>query len=573
MTTLSRLSICTALALMAGTAAGQPAPAPPAPVPDPPTTPATPATTPATAPQDPGAPAPAPQDPQDRGAPAPAPEPPTSPPPGREPRRPAPPATRVPRKQDPARTHPDWSSLRRLRDQGRMTENEYQRALQDLADLADLEEMNSARSSDALTLVVSRLYLTLFGHVQADVKWDSTQSCLDFCGSLPIQKPGTLRGEHGRLIFSPRSSRLGLRFAAPPQYGIYTRGLLETDFLGPTETTEQGVWSSPVLRIREAWLRLETPIVDVLIGQTANLFGWSGAYLVAGVQQPGLPGQMYQRTPQLRLSRAIPLRRFRAELAFAAQRPPQQDAGVPEMAFGARLSLVRWTGYHTSHLAGSVVQPASIAITGDTRRFAIAEFSTEPREARIRWGGGVAINAFIPIIPATATSRENALSISGELVVGSGISDMYSGLGSAGTVNAAIPPAMPWDMPGTYTPNFDPGLAAFDVLGRLELIRWTSFLVGVELYPAGAGGRVGLWANYGHMESSNSYRFGGPDAVVNDPVLGRTREKEDFLDVGVFVDPTASTRVGSGLAYFRDRYVDATIATSYSVMTSAWLFF
>jgi hypothetical protein len=560
MTMFSRLSICTALALIAGRhAAAQPAPTPQPPV-DPARDqrPTPPVPDPAAPSQDAGAPA------QDPGPPG---EPPASPPPAVAPKRPVAPGTAAPQKKEGV-TLRDASSLRRLRDQGRMTENEYQRALQ------DLREMSGTRSADALTLVVSGLYLTLFGHVQTDVKWDSTQSCLDFCGSLPIQKAGTLRGDHGRLIFSPRGSRLGLRFAAPPQYGIYTTGLLEADLFGSTDPTEQGVWSSPVLRLREAWVRLETPIVDILIGQTANLFGWSAKYLVTGVQQPGLPGQMYQRTPQLRLSRTFPLRRrFTADVAFAAQRPPQQDAAAPEMAFGARLSLVGWTGYHTSHLAGSVVQPASIAVTGDTRRFAIAEFSTAPREARIRWGGGIAVNAFLPIIPATETSRDNALSISGELVVGSGTSDMYNGLGSAGTVNAAIPPAMPGELAGTYTPNFDPGLAAFDVLGNLELIRWTSYLVGAELYPAGVGGRVGLWANYGHMESSNSYRFGGPDAVVNDPALGRTREKEDFVDLGVFVDPMASLRVGAGLAYFRDRYVDATIATSYSVMTSAWLSF
>jgi len=43
---------------------------------------------------------------------------------------------------------------------------------------------------------------------------------------------------------------------------------------------------------------------------------------------------------------------------------------------------------------------------------------------------------------------------------------------------------------------------------------------------------------------------------------------------GVFLRPDAiSTRIGSGLAYFRDHYVDGTIAKNYSVMSSAFLFF
>ncbi len=62
---------------------------------------------------------------------------------------------------------------------------------------------------------------------------------------------------------------------------------------------------NPVLRFRHAYLKLETPVVDILIGQTWNLFGWQANYLVTSVQEPGLPGQMFQRTPQLRISKTI----------------------------------------------------------------------------------------------------------------------------------------------------------------------------------------------------------------------------------------------------------------------------
>lgn len=555
-----RLSIWMVLVLVlvmhAGASSAQPAP-PPSPdadpsgqPPEPPADPPEPRPTPSA--DDTAPPAPTVTPPPVSVAPPPVVPPPVGPP--------------APASPDPAVARGvEWTSLRLLRAKGLLSEDEYQTALRDMNGVAG--------GPDASTLVVSRLKVTLFGYVQADFKYDSTQSCLDFCATLPIQKAGTYRGDHGRVIFSPRDSRLGLRFAAPEEHGVRVTGLLETDFFGPTTTTEQGVWSNPVLRIRHAWLKVETPIVDILLGQTGNLFGWASAYLVAGSQEPGLPGQMYQRTSQLKLSRTFKMRRFTADVAVALERPPQQDSARPELVAGFRVALDRLVGYHTYYLAGSVLQPASIAVTADHRRFAIAEFSTTPHRANRRTGGGVAINAFIPIIPASKTSRDNALALGGELVVGSGISDMYTGLGSAGTINAAIPPAMPGGMPGTYTPNFDPGLAAYDVTGRLELIRWTSYIVGLEFYPGGLGGRLGTWANYGHMESPNSHRFGGPDAVVFDPVLGRTREKEDFFDLGLFFDPTASTRVGSGFAYFRDLYVDATVAKNYSVMTSAWLFF
>jgi hypothetical protein len=557
-----RLSICTALALLdhdLPTAAAQPAPAPPPPAPSSPTDqPATPSDArdtsivPYALPSAPLAPAPSEQS-------APSPLAPSSTPSS----SPSSPTSAAP---DPSvARRVEWTSLRLLHAKGILSDAEYQTALTDMSGVIG--------AADATTLVVSKLSVTLFGYVQADFKWDSTQSCLDFCASLPIQKQGSYRGDHRRVIFSPRDSRLGIRFAAPEEHRIRASGLIEADFFGPTTTTEQGVWSNPVLRLRQAWIKLETPIVDILLGQTGNLFGWASAYLVTGSQEPGLPGQMYQRTSQLKLSRAFKLRNFTIDTAAALERPPQQDSGTPEIVGGVRISRIGRLGYHTFYLASSVLQPASVAVTVDWRRFAISEFSTAPTRANLRTGGGVAFNAFLPILTASRTSHDNALALTAEVVIGSGTSDMYTGLGSGGTVNAAIPPAMDGGTPGTYPANFDPGLAAYDVTGRLELIRWTSAILGLEFYPGGLGGRLGLWANYGHMESSNSYRYGGPDAIVNDPVLGRTREKEDFLDAGVFFDPTASTRIGTGLAYFRDRYVDATVATNYSVMTSAWLFF
>jgi hypothetical protein len=562
MTTFVRLSIATALALGSLARASSAQPSPPAPAssagtltapPGPPDgAPGTPATPPLVDPFPPEPP------------PAPAGEPATSP---------SAPVTSPSGPGDATLARGvEWTSLRLLRAKGVISDAEYDAALRDMSGITG--------GADAATLVVSKLQLTLFGYAQADFKYDSTQSCLDLCGALPIQKRGTYRGDHGRLIFSPRGSRFGVRFAAQKARGVRLSGLLETDFLGSgpglganDATTEQDLWSSPVLRLRQAWIKVETPIVDVLLGQTGNLFGWASAYLVTGSQQPGFPAQMYQRTSQLKLSRSFRYFGFTADVAVAVERPPQQDSAVPELVAGARLAWDRWTGYHTFALAGSVLQPASIAVTVDHRRFAIAELSAAPRRALRRTGGGVAINAFLPILRATRDSHDHALAISAERVSGEGISDMYTGLGAAGTINPPVPPAMPGDMPGTYTPNFDPGLAAYDQLGNLELIQWASYIVGLEYYPGGFGGRLGAWVNYGHMQSANSYRFGGSDAVVNDPVLGRTREKEDFVDAGLFFDPTPSTRVGSGFAYYRERYVDGAVAKSYSVMSSAFLFF
>jgi hypothetical protein len=196
-----------------------------------------------------------------------------------------------------------------------------------------------------------------------------------------------------------------------------------------------------------------------------------------------------------------------------------------------------------------------------------------PRGSHTRTGGGIAFDAYLPILSATKEHKDNALSVIGELVIGRGISDMYTALGAAGTSNAAIPPANPGDPAGTYASNFDAGLAAYDANGNLELIKWTSYMAGAEYYPAGTDGRVGIFANYGHMQSANSGRFGGPAATVMDPVLGKTRESEDFYNAGLFADPTKATRIGLDGAIYADHYVDGTTAKNYSIMSTAFLFF
>jgi len=456
-----------------------------------------------------------------------------------------------------------WTSLRLLRDKGVISEAEYASAVRDLGAMVG--------AGEATTLVVSKLATTLYGYVEGNMFYDSTQSCQEFCGNAQIQKPGTYRGDHGRTIFSPRNSRFGVRIAAPETHGIRVSGLIETDFLGPTTTTEQGQWSNPVLRVRHAYVKLDTPIVDILIGQTWNLFGQQPNYFVASVQRPGIPGQLFARTSQLKLGKTLRSHGVTTELAVAANRPPQEDSSTPEGVASVRLLFDGWTGLHTGSLSSAVaIQPASLAVSGDLRKFRIAEFSATPQTGHVRIGGGVAFDAYLPIIPATKQAKANALSLTGELAIGSGTSDTYLALGAAGTRNAAIPSATaPAGL--TYPANFDPGLAAYDATGHLELIKWTSYVVGLDYYPPGMDGRLGVVASYGHIESSNAGKFGG--AQVMDPALGSTRDHESMIELGGFVDPTSATRIAAGGAVYSDRYVDGTTARNYALGLVGWLFF
>jgi len=491
---------------------------------------------------------------------APTPTPPATPPAAAAPARPAG-APAVP-------GGPEWTSLRLLRDKGVISDAELASALSDIGVVG---------GGDATTLVVAKLKATLYGYLEGNFKYDSTQTCAEFCGNTQVQRPGTYRGNHGRAIVSARDSRLGLRIAAPEQHGIRVSGVLETDFFGPTTTTEQGTYANPVLRIRTSFLKIETPVLDVLIGQQWSLFGWQPGYISASVQYPGLPGETFERTAQLRLSRTIKSDAVTTDIAVAVNRPPQQDSATPEGVAGLRLQFNKRTGQHTAYMANTAIQPASIAITGDVRRFRVPELRAAPRSGITRTGGGVALGAYLPIIPATATSKDNALSINGELSITSGMSDAYTALGGAGTSNAAIPPAMPGGMATPYTPNFDAGLAAIDAAGNVELIKWLAYFASLEFYPAGTGGRVGTVVNYGHMESSNARSVGtassAATAADQAAAAARIRAHEDLFEAGVFVDPTRATRIAASGSLYNDVYADGTAARNYCVIVSGWLFF
>ena len=463
---------------------------------------------------------------------------------------------------------PEWTSLRLLHDKGVISDAELASALADIG---------VSGAADATTLVFAKLKATLYGYLEGNFKYDSTQTCLEFCGSTQVQRPDTYRGNHGRSIFSARDSRLGIRLAAPEEHGIRVSGVLETDFFGPTTTTEQGTYVNPVLRIRASFLKIETPVLDVLIGQQFTLFGWQPVFVSASMQYPGLPGEAFERTPQLRLSRTIKSDAVTAEIAVAANRPPQQDSATPEGVAGLRLLFNSWTGQHTAYMAYSAIQPASIAISGDVRRFRIPELAVTPHTGFTRTGGGVAFDAYLPIIPATKASKDNALALNGELSITSGMADAYSALGGAGTANAAIPPAMAGGTPTPYAPNFDAGLAAIDAAGGVELIKWLAYFASLEFYPAGTGGRLGLVANYGHMESSNARSVGTASPAAAAPAqtaaAARIRDHEDMFEIGVFVDPTKSTRIAASGSLYDDVYGDGVAAKNYAVIMSGWLFF
>lgn len=417
--------------------------------------------------------------------------------------------------------------------------------------------------------VASKIDVSIYGFVELDSIWDSTQGLNDLAGNAAIARPGTYTGDHSQLTFGARNSRIGLKLGAPAPDGVKITGQMEMDFLGnqPAGISEASFWQNPPFRLRHMNLRIETPVFDFLFGQTWQLFGWQGMNQPNTVQIQGIPGQAYARAPQIRISKKIPASKaVSVELAIAAARPVSRASASPDGQAGIRFNIDALKAWHTGGSTGSALDSAMIAVSVVGRRLAVDEFSATPHSQVVRNGYGISADALFPLIPASKDHHGNALTVQGSYVNGAGIADLYTGL-SGGTGNPALPnPAMATPAP-TYTPNIDNGIVLFheDADGTFSLhpIQWTSYLAGFQYYLPPSG-KVWIAGNYSHLESENAHLYGAPNKVF---------DKQDWFDGNLFVDATANARFGVEFSRTQQTYVDGTEADDNRVQLSAFLLF
>jgi hypothetical protein len=468
--------------------------------------------------------------------------------------------------------------LRVMRAKGLITQAEYDSAMRDLADTTGV------RAADQVNFVLGRWSTTLYGFAEADYIYDTTGSLIDIAGNSLIARGGTYTGDHPRMQFGVRNSRIGFRMRAPETHGIRASALIETDFFqasaagggltvnpGSTTTsnafgTEQSFYTNPVLRVRHAYVKLETPVVDLMFGQYWSLFGWQPLYMPATTQIQGIEGEIFQRTPQFRISKTIgaggPVT---LEIAAAAGRPPQRDSATPEGDAGLRLSINGLQGMYTSGQTNTSLAPMSIAVSGDLRHIALPEFSATPKTSVPKTGTAIAANIFVPVLPASKTHRGNTLSVVGQAAYGYGISDLLTGLtGGVGFPALPNPPPAPAVAP-VYAANIDPGIATFDSNGNLHFIQWLALLAGVQYYLPGLDGKMFVSANYSHLESPNTGDYF--------PKSKSVRSAQDWWDVTVMGDVTDAVRLGVEYANTRDEYLDGDHARNQRGQVSAWYIF
>jgi hypothetical protein len=395
--------------------------------------------------------------------------------------------------------------------------------------------------------------ITPYGYARLDAIEDSTQSFEDGIQPNLIARVGTYRGDHRRSIFTARDSRLGMFVGAPTFEGIKSSAQIELDFYGlvPTDARRHDSVVFGPLRIRHAFLKLETAVVDVIAGQYYDLFGWNGSFYPATVGYLGVPAEIYHRNPQLRLEKKIHLGQTEITVAAAAVRPGQRDSGIPEGQGGLKLAYNGWSGAAMAGFGRPSKAPLSLGVSGLYRRFEVPAFRAEPGSEAVKASGyGVAINVLLPVIPVkTIEDRGNALTLTGEFSRGTGIADMYTFMDGGSRFPLLPNPSMA--APAVqYAANVDPGLVTFDRNFELKTINWQGFVAGLQYYLPIGKGRVWLSGIYSQIKSDNIKK------LTPFPSYGGIFTKMEYVDANLGVDITPAVALGFSFQTVKQTFAD-----------------
>jgi hypothetical protein len=400
-------------------------------------------------------------------------------------------------------------------------------------------------------------FIQPYGYARFDAIEDSTQSFEDGIQPNLIFRAGTYRGDHRRTIMTARDSRLGVFVGAPTYRGMRSSGQVELDFYGltPTDARRHDTVVFGSLRIRLAYLKLETSIVDVIAGQYYDLFGWNAYFYPMTVAYLGVPGQVYHRNPQLRIEKKLHLGQGEIQLAAAMVRPGQRDSGLPEGQFGLKFAYNGWSGAATPGFGRPSLTPLSFGVSGLYRAFELPVFRSEPGSASTKaYGYGFAAQGLIPIIPVkTIQNRGNSLTITGEYTIGTGIADMYTFMDGGSRLPLLPNPSTL--MPVVYPSNVDPGLVTFDRNLELKTINWQAVVGGLQYYLPVDNGRVWLAGIYSRIWSNNIKE------LTPFPSWGGIFTKMEYFDANLGIDITPAIVLGLSFQSVRQTFADVSAPT------------
>ena len=453
----------------------------------------------------------------------------------------------------------------------------------------------------------------MYGFAELDIIHDSTRGFNESLGNgiiprrellapgstlMPQLNPdGSLApnpaGVNGRLTESARNTRFGLKVDAPAVANVKSSILIEVDFFGnqppngtysstqlPAPLSENNLLASGTLHMRHAYFKLESPYINMIAGQTYDLFGFQNYFFPATSELFPMPNQAFSRNPQLRFYENLDLGAFGLDVALAAVRPPQRDAEIPSIEAGVLMRLNSWKGLHTPGSLGTAADAMAIGISGTLRHFKVDYTQAVPVQYDQLNGWGISVDALIPIIPAkNSYDRSNKLTLTGSFTTGTAYQDlmgnMTMGLGPVryppvpGTTEVSPPPPEQGvagvALPQTSFPpaNVDPGLILFDYYGSgsAQTINLRTWMAGLQYYLP--GGRVWISGNYSHADSNNIVDALGGAAiaqanglVIANPYAKTVIQNSNYYDVNLFVDVTPSIRIGATGSLLKQTYAD-----------------
>jgi hypothetical protein len=412
--------------------------------------------------------------------------------------------------------------------------------------------------------------LGFFGFAELDGDYDTTQSFTDTVLNATISRPHTYAGDNSRFQGSPRDSRFGYKVTAPAFEGMKASALMEFDFfaLAPPNATQDQTYFAVPFRLRQYYARLETPIIDVLAGQTNDLYGWGGAgFYPSTPARLGVLGEVFHRNSQLRLTKVIGGKAAALEIAVAGVRPADRDSAVPDLQAGMKLSFKGWQGASAQGPRRTTKAPMALAVSAIGRRLSVTDFSTVPGDNHVVYGGGVAADAFIPIIPARGDDLSNTISIVGEFSKGTGVADLYLNL-TGGVLFPSLPNPHNTLPAPSYTPNLDQGIVTYDANGALHTVDWQGWMVAAQYHLPPRHGKM-LWVSgtYSRVYSSN--------AVTLTPIFGQpfVWNKGEYVDATLWWDITPNFQMALSYQRQTETFGDAVSATNNRGEGAWWFYF
>jgi hypothetical protein len=409
-----------------------------------------------------------------------------------------------------------------------------------------------------------------YGWLELDALYDTTQSYSETVLNQNVSRPNTIAGDNARFQATPKDSRLGYKVVAPAFGSAKASAQMEADFFGtvPSNATQDQSYTYSSIRLRQYYAKLETPVIDLLVGQTFDLFGWGGqGFFPSTPAFLGVMGEVFHRNVQLRLTKVINTDPISIEIAAAGVRPATRDSGTPDVQAGLKISINGWQGASAQGPRPAKPAPLALGVSAVGRRLTVTDFQSITGDPQVIRGWGGAASAFIPIIPASGNDLSNTLSVTGEFSRGTGISDLYLTL-NGGVLFPSLPNPKNVLPAPTYTPNIDNGIVTFDADGKVRTINWQGLMINAHYhFPFRAGKLLSLSGTYSQIKSNN--------AMSLTPRQGQAFvwDKGQYIDGTLWWSITPAFQMALSYQAMAQTYGDGVIARNNRAEAAWWFFF